>query len=131
MNGESNTSSGVDLGAVATGMAWGLGLMVLGTLSQGAWAFVKPMDPATVTAMKWVWPAVGSALGGFLAARRAAGTGWLHGALAGAALVLAIGTILGVANGLPTLAWLLKMGGVGAGAGMLGGVLGVNTGSAR
>jgi putative membrane protein (TIGR04086 family) len=127
MNGGTNTGTGVDLRAVGTGMVWGLGLMVAGALLQGVVAFVKPLEPATLMVMEWVWPAVASLVGGFLAARRADGAGWLHGALSGAALVLSLGAIIGVASALPTLAWLLKMGGVGAGAGVVGGILGVNT----
>jgi putative membrane protein (TIGR04086 family) len=127
MNGDSNPSVGVDLRAVGSGMVWGLGLMVLGSLSQGVLDFVSPLGPDTGAVMEMVWPAAGALTGGFLAARRAAGTGWLHGVLAGAGLVLCLGTIMGVASGLPTLAWLLKVGGISAGAGVLGGVLGVNS----
>lgn len=120
-------SPGFQPGAVGVGMLWGLGLMLLGVVVQGVVNMGTPLSEGVLRLMDTLWPAVGAAVGGYLAGRRAAGVGWLHGLLAGIALVLSLAAVMGISSALPTLAWALKVGGVSAGAGMLGGVLGVNS----
>ncbi|HYG57362.1 MAG TPA: TIGR04086 family membrane protein [Symbiobacteriaceae bacterium] len=118
----------VDLRAVGVGIIWGLGLLLGGALLQGIIASGSAMGEGTEAVLRWVLHGASALLGGFLAARRAAGTGWLHGALAGVALMLSIAAVMGSHSALPLLARLLVAAGVGTGVGALGGVVGVNTG---
>lgn len=119
---------GLRPGAIAVGVLWGLGLMLFGLVMQGVVAMGTPLSEGVLQLMTTVWPGIGALVGGFLAGRRAQGVGWLHGMLAGIALVLSIAAVAGVTTALPTLAWILQVGGVATGAGLLGGILGVNTG---
>lgn len=118
MNNETSTAPMFDFRAVGTGVLLGLGILMLGGIIQTMASFNLPI----------VWQVAGSLLGGFLAARRAAGSGWLHGALAGAALMLSVAAVMGVHTALPLLADLLKLAGIGTGLGALGGIAGVNLG---
>jgi putative membrane protein (TIGR04086 family) len=128
MNSNSS-SSAVDLRAVGMGALWGLAMVGLGAMVQSMATGGTTLSPFMDQAMRYGLQALGGLVGGFMAARRAEGTGWLHGALAGMALILSIGAIMGITTSLPTLAALLKMGGIGAGAGILGGIAGINVGS--
>jgi len=120
-------TGGFDLRAVGAGVLWGLVIMLVGALMQGLAGYASPLTGRTEDVLTLVWQALGPLVGGFVAARRAAGSGWLHGAVAGLALVLSVASVMGVASALPTLAVLLKMAGIGIGVGALGGVAGVNS----
>ncbi len=127
MNGEPNaTASGIDLGAIGSGVLWGLGILILGAITQAVMGMSTPLSPAMESVMPQIWQGVGALLGGYLAGRRAAGNGLLHGAVSGIALILSVAAIMGVHTALPALAAVLKMAGIGAGAGALGGIFGVN-----
>jgi putative membrane protein (TIGR04086 family) len=127
MNGDSRIGAGVDFLAVGAGIVWGLLIIVMGGLAQGiASGLGFSPTAATELLMTLLWHALGAFVGGYLAGRRAGGLGWLHGALSGAALVLAIAAVMGVREALPELAALLKFAGIGTGAGVLGGIFGVN-----
>lgn len=125
MSGEPGSS--FDLRSVGRGTLWGLGAMLLGALIQGLVAHSSPLTEQSEAILGMVWQATGALLAGFLAARRAPGSGWLHGATSGLLLVAVLVTINGIATALPAAAALLKAAGLGAGAGALGGVAGVNT----
>lgn len=127
MRDGSGAATGFDVRAVGMGVIWGLGILILGSIVQGIVGYSTAMSPQTVEIMNWVWQAAAGLLGGFSSARRAAGAGWLHGAVAGIALVLSVAAIMGVSSALPTLATVLKMAGIGTAAGMAGGIAGVNT----
>lgn len=126
MNGDSGASLAFDMRAVGSGALWGVVAMLLGSVLQGVLGFRSPLTPGTEAIMSLVWQALGALLGGFLAARRAPGSGWLHGAAAGLTLVLALTAVNGVATALPPLGALAKAGGLSMGVGALGGVAGVN-----
>lgn len=128
MHDDSSGGSAIDLRAVGAGVLWGLVLMVVGAIAQLFMGMNSPLSPEMTEWLALLWQVAGGLLGGFLAARRAASSGWLHGAMAGMALVLSIAAIMGVRAALPTLAALLKMAGIGTGAGLVGGILGVNLG---
>lgn len=128
MKGETDRPMAFDPGAVVAGMVWGLVLMLFGGIAQGLFGFGRPLSAGAENVLTWVWQVAGPLLAGFLAARRAAGSGWLHGAVSGAAVVLSLAAVMGVHSALPTLAALLKLAGIGTGAGALGGIAGVNAG---
>jgi putative membrane protein (TIGR04086 family) len=128
MNGDSSAPSGLDFRAVGIGMIWGLLLMLAGAVIQTVAATASPLSEVTVGVLKFVWQGLGALVGGYMAARRAGSSGWLHGALSGAALVMALAAVMGF-DSLPTLAYVLKSAGIGAGAGILGGVVGVGGGN--
>lgn len=117
-----------DFRAVGAGMLWGLGLMLLGAVVQGIVGYSTPLSGKVENWLAMAWQAVGPMVGGFMAARRAQGSGWLHGMLAGIAVVLSVAAAMGVHTALPTLAAVLKLVGIGGGAGALGGIAGVNSG---
>ncbi|HWI66677.1 MAG TPA: TIGR04086 family membrane protein [Symbiobacteriaceae bacterium] len=129
MHGESNATRGVNLRAVGVGMIWGLGMMVLSLLMQSVVSALSPMSEATVGILALAYKGLGALFGGYIAAKRAAGAGWLHGAIAGTALMLSLLAVMGVAGPLPLLADFLKVVGVGSLLGTLGGVVGVNAGN--
>jgi len=129
LNRESNGTSGLNLGAVGVGMIWGLGLMILSVLVQALVSSMAPLSASTIDLLSLAYRGLGALVGGYMAARRAASVGWLHGAAAGVALVLSIFAVMGVGVALPTLADFLKMTGVGTVLGTLGGVVGVNAGN--
>ena len=120
-------TGGFDIRAVGTGVLWGLGVMALGALLHGLVGYASPLSGRTEDVLTLAVQVTGPLLGGFLAARRAAGSGWLHGALAGLTLVLAIAAVMGIGSALPTLAVVLKIAGIGTGVGALGGIVGVNS----
>ncbi|HEY3368483.1 MAG TPA: TIGR04086 family membrane protein [Symbiobacteriaceae bacterium] len=128
MNGESGAAPAFDLKAVGMGIIWGLVVLIVGSVVQGVVGFSTPLSPQAVQTLGLAWQAAAGLLGGFGAARRASGSGWLHGAVAGMALVLAVAAVMGVSSALPTLAVVLKMAGIGTAAGMMGGIAGVNVG---
>jgi len=127
MNSQSVGPS-VDLRAIGVGMLWGLGLLLMAALGQGVVTFRSPVAVGTELILSIIWQLAAALLSGYFAARRASGAGWLHGALSGVALILAIAAVMGVHTALPTLAAALKMAGIGTGAGALGGVVGINRG---
>jgi putative membrane protein (TIGR04086 family) len=132
MHGDVRSGAGFDGLAVGAGIVWGLMIVVLGGLAQGiASGLGFSPSAGTELVMTLLWHGIGAFVGGFLAARRAGGMGWLHGALSGAALVLSIAAVMGVREALPELAALLKFAGLGTGAGVLGGMLGVGSAAPR
>lgn len=128
MNGESGAAPAFDLRAVGTGVLWGVGLMALGAAAQGIYAYGSPLSSGAEALAGPVWRTAGAFLGGFMAARRAAGSGWLHGALAGLGMLLPVSLVMGVIEALPGMMAALKVAGLGTAAGIVGGVLGVNMG---
>lgn len=126
MHGEMGTGRGVNLRAVGVGMIWGLGLMVLSVLVQSVVSMLSPLSQGTLDLLKLVYNGLGALVGGYVAARRAAGAGWMHGAMAGTALVLSLVAVMGIADSLPLLKDFLIVMGVGSFLGTLGGVVGVN-----
>ncbi|MDB4896999.1 MAG: hypothetical protein JWN15_3261 [Firmicutes bacterium] len=125
MNGESGAAPALDLRAVGVGVLWGIGTLLLGAVVQGIIGHNSQVGEAVLPLM---WQALATLLGGFQAARRATGSGWLHGAISGIVLVLCLAAGMGIASALPSMAILMKMAGIGAGAGILGGIAGVNLG---
>lgn len=127
MNGEPGSAPSFDLRSVGRGTLWGLGAMLAGALLQGAVAHSSPLTEQSEAILGMAWQAAGGLLAGFLAARRAPGSGWLHGGVSGLLLVAILVTVNGIATALPEAGALLKALGLGTGAGALGGVAGVNT----
>jgi putative membrane protein (TIGR04086 family) len=128
MNGESGAAPVLDVRAVGVGVLWGIGILLLGSVLHGLIGFSSPLSAGAEMLLPLFWNALAGLFGGFQAARRAAGSGWLHGALAGVCLVLSMAAVMGVTSALPTMAAVLKFAGIGAGAGILGGIAGVNMG---
>lgn len=128
MNRDSVAAPAFDLRAVGTGVLWGVGMMTVGAIGQGVYAFGTPLSGGAEAWAGPVWRTAGALLGGFMAARRAAGSGWLHGALAGLGMLVPVSLLMGVIESLPGLMAALKMAGLGTVAGVIGGVLGVNSG---
>jgi putative membrane protein (TIGR04086 family) len=126
MNSETGSAPAFDLRAVGIGLIWGIGVMMVSATIQAMVVFSSPLSTAMEGIMAMVWQALGAATGGLVAAKRAAGTGWLHGAITGMLLVLLVAALMGVVTALPAAAPLLKMLVISTIAGLLGGVLGVN-----
>jgi len=127
MNGESSTGSVFDLRGIMVGTGWGLGLLLLAGLIQGAVGHGSPISAGLEQILAMLWQALGVTLGGFVAGRRAPVAGWLHGALAGLCFILAVTVVMGVLAALPTMTALLKMGAIGLGLGAAAGAAGVAT----
>lgn len=127
MNNETGASPGFDFRAVGSGALWGWVVMLIGALLQGLYGYRSPLSAGAEEMMAIIWQALGALISGFLAARRAQGTGWLHGALAGLSMLLGLTLVNGVVAGMPGLAVLAKAAGISAGAGTMGGIAGVNT----
>lgn len=126
MNSRTGTGPAFRPGAVGAGMLWGLAVLLVGALINSVGSSLGAIPPALAeTVMPLVWQGVGALVGGYVAGKRAASIGWLHGALAGMAFVLSLAAIMGVGFALPALADLLKVAGVGLGAATVGGMLGV------
>jgi putative membrane protein (TIGR04086 family) len=89
------------------------------------------MSEGAVSLLALAYRGLAALVGGYVAARRASSWGWVHGAAAGAALVLSLFAVSGVGWSLPLLADLLKVMGVGTLFGSLGGVVGINSGNRR
>jgi putative membrane protein (TIGR04086 family) len=119
-------SGGISPAAVGRGLLWGLAALVGGGVALGLVGYRTPLDPATEEWLRWGWHSAAALLGGFSAGRRATGSGWMHGALSGAVLVLAVAAIMGIASGFPPAGALLRLLGVAMVAGALGGIAGVN-----
>lgn len=129
MHGEDDAGSGFDLSAVGSGVLWGMMLMLVGALLQGIMAYRSPLSPGAEAFWNYGWQGMGALLSGFMAGRRAGGSGWLHGSIAGAGMALAVAGVMGVLTDLPAMAGLLKGLGGGAGLGALAGIAGVNFGN--
>lgn len=128
MRSDSGAAPALDLRAVGIGVIWALVVLVLGAFVQALVGLRSPLSESGMQVMTLGWQVLAGLFGGIQAARRAAGSGWLHGALAGAALVLVVAAIMGISSALPGLAALLKMAGIGIGSGAVGGIAGVNLG---
>lgn len=126
MNAKTDTGPSFQLSAVASGVLWGLILMLAGALLQGIIAYRSPLSPGAEMAGTYTWQALGALVAGFMSGRRAAGSGWLHGSTAGIGLALAAAGVMGVLTSLPTMAAMLKGLGAGAGLGAVAGITGVN-----
>lgn len=120
---------GLNMRAVGIGMIWGLALMVGTAILQAVFSAISPLSEGTVSLLALAYRGLAALVGGYVAARRASSWGWVHGAMAGTALVLSLFAVMGVGWALPTLADFLKMMGVGSLLGSLGGVVGINSGN--
>lgn len=129
MRGGTGFTPGLNMRAVGMGMIWGLALMVGTSILQAIFAAVSPLSEGTVEVLALAYRGLAALVGGYVAARRATSWGWVHGAMAGTALVLSLFAVMGVGWALPTLADFLKVMGVGTLLGSLGGVVGINSGN--
>lgn len=113
--------------AVGVGMIWGLVMMLVSLVIQIIVSSMSPLSAPALLTLGRVYQGLGALVGGYAAARRAASAGWLHGAIAGAALVLSLSAVAGLPSSLEVLADFLKLMGIGTLLGSLGGVVGVNS----
>ncbi|HYF78077.1 MAG TPA: TIGR04086 family membrane protein [Symbiobacteriaceae bacterium] len=128
MNSGTGFTPGLNMRAVGIGMIWGLVLMLGTSLLQTVFSAISPMSEGTLGLLALAYRGLAALVGGYVAARRASSWGWVHGAMAGTALVLSLFAVMGVGWALPTLADFLKVMGVGTLMGSLGGVVGINSG---
>lgn len=126
MRGESGLESSFDLGAVGSGILWGLMLMLVGSLVQGVYDYGSPLSPAAGSSWTYAVQGLGGLLAGFRAGRRARGAGLLHGGIAGAGLALIAALMMGVLTELPAMGALFKSMGLGLGLGAVAGITAVN-----
>jgi putative membrane protein (TIGR04086 family) len=131
MNGERNAGPSFDLSAVGAGVLWGLMMMLTGSMLQGVLAYRSPLSPGAETVWTYIWQGLGALLAGYMAGRKAGGSGWLHGGMAGAGLAIVAAVVMGVLTAMPGMAGLMKALGGGAALGALAGILGVNLASGR
>lgn len=123
--------AGLDLISVAAGTLAGLVCLTVLGLAQGALGHGYPLSPAGERIGVFLVQGLASLLGGIWSARRAEGSGWLHGALAGFFLATALAGVMGVKDAFPQMLEFLRRAGASTALGALGGVLGVNLGGSR
>lgn len=117
----------VDLGAVAVGVGVTFLLTVTVSALLAVAIYLTDITEAHVTGALYYIGLVAVALGGAAASRKAQARGWLHGALAGTTYVvlsLAVGALLFPQAAV--LAGAVTKVLVGAAAGVVGGIVGVN-----
>lgn len=118
----------VDLGALASGVLWGLLLMVAAALTLGVLDFWLPPEPQAEAARTLIVQGVAAALAGARSTWLAGRGGFMHGLAAGVGLVAAVTVIIGIFRDLPGILGLARGLAVGAGAGALAGVAAVSLG---
>lgn len=123
----SEAAPGFDLRAVGGGILWGLGVVLAGGVIQGVAGFSTALSPVAEARLAVGLQAAGCLVGGFAAARKASGSGWLHGASAGLGLVLVVAGLMGVASAFPSMAVLARAAALGTAVGALSGIAGVNS----
>nr|PZN44978.1 MAG: TIGR04086 family membrane protein [Bacillota bacterium] len=120
---------GYSLPAVVAG--WGAGLVALGVAAVGLGFLLwqLPLGPPAEGWLAVVLWALAGLVAGLQAGRRSQGSGLVHGLSAGVLVCLTLLALAAVWAGLPPGSQIAWMGGAAAGAGALGGILGVNLGS--
>jgi putative membrane protein (TIGR04086 family) len=126
--GEGSAPAGIDLGAARFGAVAGLALLVLLSLLQGLLGWFVTLPDLWEQASLWAAQGLSTLAAGIWAARRAEGSGLLHGALAGLSVALVIAAATGVRGALPEWSVLLTRCGLAAALGGLGGIAGLNAG---
>lgn len=126
MRGADGTGPAVDLTALAAGVLWGLLLLVVSALVLGVLDFRFPPAPQAEAGRTLVVQGVAAGLAGLRAAWVAGRGGFLHGLLAGIALIAAAIVLVGIFRDLPGIAGAVRGLLLGAGAGALAGVAAVN-----
>jgi len=116
----------VDLTALAAGVLWGLLLLVVSALVLGVLDFRFPPAPEAEAGRTLVVQGVAAAIAGLRAAWVAGRGGFLHGLLAGIALMAAAIVLVGIFRDLPGLMGTARGLILGAGAGAVAGVATVN-----
>ena len=118
---------GFSVAAVVRGFAVAVGLIVVLTFILAMVLRWSPVSEARLPVMGGGIALLSAFIGGAVAGRAAASSGWLHGGTAGLLLGLLaalLGATLG-GEGFLALATVVRAG-LGLGAGMAGGVFGVN-----
>lgn|GEM_PF-4925890 len=126
MRGADGTGPAVDLTALAAGVLWGLLLLVVSALVLGVLDFRFPPAPEAEAGRTLVVQGVAAAIAGLRAAWVAGRGGFLHGLLAGIALMAAAIVLVGIFRDLPGLMGTARGLILGAGAGAVAGVATVN-----
>ena len=112
----------VDLGALASGVLWGLLLMVAAAVALGVLDFRFPPEPQAEAARTLIVQGVAAALAGLRAAWIAGRGGLLHGLAAGIALIAAVTVLIGIFRDLPGVAGLARGLALGAATGAVAGM---------
>lgn len=126
MRGADGTGPAVDLTALAAGVLWGLLLLVVSALVLGALDFRFPPEPQAEAGRTLVVQGVAAAVAGLRAAWVAGRGGFLHGLLAGIALIAAAIVLIGIFRDLPGVVGTARGLLLGAGAGAVAGIAAVN-----
>ncbi len=126
MRGADSGESLLDVGALASGVLWGVMLMVVSALVLGVLDFRYPPEPQAEAARTLVVQGVAAALAGLRAAWVAGRGGFLHGLAAGVALIAAVTVLIGIFRDLPGIVGLARGLLLGAGAGAAAGIAAVN-----
>ncbi|MEW8977512.1 MAG: TIGR04086 family membrane protein [Symbiobacterium sp.] len=126
MRGAGGNGPAVDLAALSAGVVWGLLLLVVSALLLGVLDFRFPPSPEAEAGRTLVVQGVAAALAGLRAARAAGRGGFLHGLLAGVAVMAAAIVLVGIFRDLPRLVGIVRGLLIGAGAGAVAGVATVN-----
>lgn len=111
-----------DWGGLASGVLWGLLLMVASSLVLGVLDFRFPPEPQAEAARTLIVQGVAAAVAGLRATWVAGRGGFLHGLAAGIALMAAVTVLIGIFRDLPGLLGLARGLGLGAAAGAVAGI---------
>jgi len=111
-----------DWGALASGVLWGLLLMVASALVLGVLDFRFPPEPQAEAARTLIVQGVAAALAGLRAAWVAGRGGLLHGLAAGIGLVAAVTVLIGIFRDLPGVLGLARGLALGAATGAAAGM---------
>jgi putative membrane protein (TIGR04086 family) len=128
MRGAERTGPAIDLAAVASGVLWGMLLLLASAVVLGVVESRFTPSPAAEAARTLFLQAVAAGLAGLRSGWLTGRAGFLHGLLAGIGLVVATALVIGVFTDLPSIVGLAKGLLVGAGAGALAGIAAVNLG---
>lgn len=123
--------AGLDLSAVGGGTLAGLVWLTMLGVVQGMIGHGYPLTVSLETLGAALTQGVAAVMGGIWSARRAAGSGWLHGALTGLLFAGAIACVMGIKDAFPALSAFAQRAGAATALGALGGVIGVNMGGRR
>lgn len=122
-----SAAGGVAGRAVGGGVLTGLGVMAASALALALAAWRLPVTPRQVEVLALAGQLAGALAAGIASGRRAGAGGLVNGVLAGVGLAVVLALLGGIAASFPDLGSFLRRAALLAGAGALGGVVGVAT----
>lgn len=122
-----SATGGVAGRAIWGGLVTGLAVMAICALALALVAWRLPVTPHQLQVLALVSQLIGALAAGLSSGRRAGTGGLVNGLLAGVGLAVVLTLLGGIAASFPDLGAFLRRAALLAGAGALGGVVGVAT----